>query len=665
MMNKRIAAILVACILVTQVSVGDVWEDVAGYQYGDEPNPCEQAEKLLQETPVGDYGRIEMKLIALVASKNSTQPGKAVACRFLQQVGTKRCIPAVSGLLSHEILSDYARLVLERLKSDEADKAMRGALEKAPDKAKIGILGSLAERRDSKAVKSAGRLAHSRNPAVAKAAIATLGKIGGKEAARQLSSLKPAQELVRTQMQAMVACAGSLSGSDAVALCDKVLAGTCASCRIAALRVLTTADAAKASALIAGAIQSSDVKLRRGGLSIVADTRGERLTKDMLKLIRRLPPDRKAGLIVALGARGDKAALNSIMGSIRSDQAVVRDAAISAVSKLGDAGVVKLLLSTADSPELRSGVAKAIAGMGGESINTALVESLRSRTLRKAAIEASIARGCTEAAPDLLKLVKDNDPDVRKGAWAGLGALGDDDDMSSVMEAVVKIKEAKDLSYAEAAVRKMFSRAENRSKCFKAIAEHYAQATEGIKGVILDLGVGAGDSNALRLERNALESPNKQLYARALRALAKWPNKSACSDLLSQAQSASEEVDRIVALRGYIRIAGTETAGLSAADRLEMLKTATRLAKRNEEKKQIVSGLQYAVSPESLEMLKQYVDDPAFQAEAETSAANLIEKLYKRHPGEVKAMAEQLANSKNKNVAKKAQKIVAELKKTK
>ncbi len=212
MMNKRIAVMLVACILVTQVSFGDVWEDIAGYQYGDEPNPCEQAEMLLQETPINEYDQVEEKLIAVVASKDATQAGKAVVCRFLQQVGTERCIPAVSGLLYDEILSDYARLVLERLKCEEADKAMREALEKTPDKVKIVILGSLGERRDEKAVKSAGKLVHSSNSALAKAAIQAIGKIGGKEAAECLSTMIPAEKLVPIQMQAMVECARSLSG---------------------------------------------------------------------------------------------------------------------------------------------------------------------------------------------------------------------------------------------------------------------------------------------------------------------------------------------------------------------------------------------------------------------------------------------------------------------
>ncbi|MHC4744564.1 MAG: HEAT repeat domain-containing protein, partial [Planctomycetota bacterium] len=497
MMTKRIAVMLIVYILVTQTSFGDVWEDIAGYEYGDDPNPCEQAEALLQETPINEYSKIEDKLIAVVASKDATQTGKTIACRFLQQVGTEKCIPAVSGLLRDEILSDYARLVLERLKSEKADKAMRDALNKAPDKARVGILASLAERRDKKAVKSACNLANSGNTAVTKAAIQAIGKIGGKEAARCLSSMKPTENLVPIQMHAMIECARSLSGKDAASLCEKVLAGTYSPCRIAALRELANVDAARASSLIAGAIKDSDAKFSRGGLGIVAGTKGEKLTRDMLDLLDELSSNQKAELIVALGARGDKTALKGIMKYINSEDTVIRDASITAVSKLGDASVVKPLLSTADSPKLRESVTRAIAGMEDDKINAVLVESLKNRNLRMAAIQASIARGCTEAVPILLKLVQDKDPDVREQSWTGLAALASADDMDSIMKTVVEIKKAEDLSNAEGVVRKVFSRAENRSKCFEVIARYYEPATETTKSFILDLAAATGDSNAL------------------------------------------------------------------------------------------------------------------------------------------------------------------------
>ena len=98
---------------------------------------------------------------------------------------------------------------------------------------------------------------------------------------------------------------------------------------------------------------------------------------------------------------------------------------------------------------------------------------------------------------------------------------------------------------------------------------------------------------------------------------------------------------------------------------MERLNTAIGLAKRNEEKKQIVSGLQHVKSLEALDMLGQYMDDPALQAEARMSAANLAWDLRASHPTEARAMAKKLLESKNRTVADKARKTIADLDKKK
>lgn len=93
--------------------------------------------------------------------------------------------------------------------------------------------------------------------------------------------------------------------------------------------------------------------------------------------------------------------------------------------------------------------------------------------------------------------------------------------------------------------------------------------------------------------------------------------------------------------------------------------SAIVLAKRNEEKKQIVSGLQHVKNLEALDMLGKYMDDPALQAEARISTANLIWDLRASHPTEARAMARQLPASKDRAVAEKARKTISDLDKNK
>ena len=668
MISKLIATILMTSVLTTQTVVADVWQDIGGYKYGDEPNPCEKAEALLQETGAAQYRSIEDKLIGVLRSKRSTQDGKSIACRFLQRIGTERCIPAVSALLDDEILCHYARLVLERLECEAADKAMREALLNVPDRAKIGILGSLGVRRDRNSVGRVRKLTTSRNLAVAAAAIEALGKIGGLEAAKHLLLMPvtpPKKKLQSARMKAMVACARTLAPAGAAALCVKVLAGPDVPSRTAALRQLTIADAERAFPFIAKALKGSDAKMYQCAINVVADTSNRKLTVAMTGLLEQLPRERRADLIVALGTRGDAAALKPVSRYVSSEDTAMRRAAVKAVSKLGDGGVVKLLLEAADSPEMSATVTRAVAGMKGDRIDAVLIDSLGDGNLVRPAIKVCVARGCTEAVPTLLKLVQDRNPDVRQDAWAGLGALAGDDHVEAVMDIVLDIKDTGDLSRAQAAVKGIFSHADDRSKCFKAVAARYPQASAATRVAILELGAAIGDSDALKLQKSALKSPDKKLSGAALRVLAKWPNESAAADLLELAGNATKTVDRIVALRGYIRIAGLNTAKLSDTERVGMLKIAMNLAARSEEKKQIIGALQNIKSIESLKMLEQYLDNPALKTEAQMSAANLLWDMRKRHPAEVAAIARKLAASDSKAVAQKANRTLKDLSKNK
>ena len=660
---RQIITILVASVLLNQIVAADVWQDIAAYNYGDDPNPCEQAEALLQETAVTQYRPIEDKLIAVLKSNASTRDGKSIACRFLQQIGTDRCIPAVSALLDDEILNHYARLVLERLESDAADKAMRDALEAVPDNAKIGILGSLGVRRDRKAVEQVSKLTASRNAAVAAAALETLGKIGGPEAAQQLSSAKLPKNLQPARMKAMVACARSVPPADAVALCQEVLAGTDTAARIAAMRQLTIADPTKASPVIADAIRAGDARIRKGAIAVVADTKGGRFTAVMTGLLGQLPAERRAELIVALGTRGDKVALVPVRRYLDSEEIATRRAAVKAAGKLGDAGVVRSLLAAADSPAMGETVTRAIVGMEDDRVDTILVDSLSNDDLKRQAIKACVARGCKQAVPALLKLAQGEDSDIRRDAWAALGSLAADKHMDSIMSIVLDMSDAADLGHAEAAIKGLFSRAADRSKCFEAAAARYPRAAEATKALILELGAAVGDSNALKLVKSALKSPDKQTSGSALRALAKWPNELAAADLLELAANASKAVDRIVALRGYIRIAGLKTARLSDKKRVEMLRTAMNIAARVEEKKQVIGALQNVKSLESLRILQQHFNSAELKTEAQMSAANLVWDMRKRHPDEVAAIAEKLADSTNRRVAEKAQRTLKDLSK--
>ncbi len=654
-----LAAVLV--LLAAQTAGADLWDDLARYEYGDPSNAGQAVEKALQDTPVAEYGRLETGLIRVVTDPKATQTGKAIACRMLQQVGTERCIPAVAPLLTDPILSHYARLVLQRLESPKADQAMREALPRVPARLQVGILGSLGERRDRLAVPLAADLARSRDAAVAAAAIQALGKIGGPDAAEALLALHPAPGLGPVHLRAMARCAASLPPVQAVALCEKVLAGSYRPARVAALKVLATADPAKAAPRLAEAIRGDDRILRDGALVVVAETRGEVLTRAMTDLLKTLPAGRQASLVLALGSRGDRTALEAVLPLLRAEAPAVRRAALKAVARLGDARTVRPLLALARSPEERATVAKVLVQMTAEGIGQAVVDALADPALRRAAIEAAVARGCAAAVPPLLDLARTGDAETQKAAWTAVAALAGAEHIEPLMKALVAAKGAEQRAAAEDALRKVLARVEEKEACFQTLARYFEAAAEPTQTTILALGAVSGDPAALALERKALASGKPRLAQAALRALAAWPNASAADDLLRLAKTAPSEADRLMALRGYIRIAGLETADLKPAQRVAMLKTALGLASRPEEKKLAIAALQRAPTPKALDLLKEAMAEPALRAEAEMAAAALTWDLRKKYPEKVADLARQLAASPNKTVAGKARRTLAEL----
>jgi HEAT repeat protein len=497
------------------------------------------------------------------------------------------------------------------------------------------------------------------DPAVSAAAISALGKIGGKSAARCLRRLKPMESLKPAYMTALLDCARSLKGSDAVSLYTLVLADK-TSQRIGALSGMLAADEKKAISLMADFIKGDDVRMSSGALTLVCGQKSERLTKAMAELLGTLPDEKKPALMAALGARGDPAALGSIAACMASTNEVVRSAAVKAASKIGDDGMVKILLG------MNGGATEAIARMPGSGVNDALMKALEDNSLKVSAIRAIVARNCVAAVPSLFKLLNDGDPEVRKASWNGLGSLATEDDIDQKARIAFALKDEGELACGVAAVRKVCAYARDKAKRFDVIAGYYDGTTDDAKLTIVDLASLVGSPSAMDIVNKAMNSANKELRSSAVRSLAAWCNESAAGALLELAKNAPEEGDRLQTLRGYIRIAG-DGPNLNPDQRGEMLKKAAELATRADEKKLVIGALGAAHNAVTLTIVNRYMDDPALRDEAEQYAATILEHICIDHrdkdfpADEVKDLANKLLTSKNQGFVDRAKKTLADV----
>ncbi len=117
-------------------------------------------------------GRKQAELIEILKSPKATEFEKAKACQRLAVVGTKDAVPALAALLPDERLNCYARSGLEGIADPAADEALREAAAKLHGRQLVGVLISIGQRRDAKAVDLLGKLLTDKDETVASAAAA-------------------------------------------------------------------------------------------------------------------------------------------------------------------------------------------------------------------------------------------------------------------------------------------------------------------------------------------------------------------------------------------------------------------------------------------------------------------------------------------------------------
>ncbi len=140
--------------------------------------PRETAEKIMTLD--------EKKLIKILKSSKSTQFAKAKACQRLAVIGTKQAVPALSALLADPKFGHYARFSLEPIPDASVDDALRRALRQLKGRLLVGVINSIAHRRDPKAVEALAELIDDSDAEIAASAAAALGRIGTLDSAREL-----------------------------------------------------------------------------------------------------------------------------------------------------------------------------------------------------------------------------------------------------------------------------------------------------------------------------------------------------------------------------------------------------------------------------------------------------------------------------------------------
>jgi HEAT repeat protein len=148
-------------------------------------------------------GLNQAQLVQFLKDPKATAFQKAKSCQRLAVVGNREAVPALAALLKDEKLGVWARFGLQPIADPSVDDALRNALAEAKGGPLVGVINSIAYRKDAKAVPALAKLLYNADTAVAEAAAWALGKLSGPQSAKALQDgLSKAKGPARTAMAA-------------------------------------------------------------------------------------------------------------------------------------------------------------------------------------------------------------------------------------------------------------------------------------------------------------------------------------------------------------------------------------------------------------------------------------------------------------------------------
>ena len=575
------------------------------------------------------------KLVAVLKS-DATQKEKADACRELARIGTKDAVAPLAALLPDEKLSHMARYALETIPDPAVDKALRDAAGKLQGRLLVGVIGSIGVRRDAKAVKLLAKLLHVPDNDVAQAAARALGSIGNPPAAKAL--LKALDEVpLRNQLafcEGLLRCAETAAAKGhrqaACAMYDRLRkVAAPQQVRAAALRGAILNRHQDKLPLLTLALHNDDFTLVCAAVRTAQEMPGPEITRLLAGELPALPADRQILLIQTLARRADTEALPALLAAARTGEKPVRLAAIRAVGEFGNASALPVLvelLGDADK-DIAAPAQECLGSLPGKEVDDAVIKMLSSGPAdrRIIAMDLIVRRRMTSAVPALFDAAQGSDPKIRIAAVKKIGELAGPSELPRLLDLLAGANSPEDLDATEQALSAICVKATDPASCVGQVETRLAQAPPAQKCALVRVLGAVGGANALKAVRAAVNDPNVEVRAAAIRALAGWSTADVAPDLLELAKNAASPTDKMICLRGYLRLAGQ--ADLPVDKRLTLCRQAVALAQKDDEKKLLLAALGGIASVESLDLITPYLDEAGTKEEAATAAVDVSDKL--------------------------------------
>ncbi|HUU10529.1 MAG TPA: HEAT repeat domain-containing protein [Phycisphaerae bacterium] len=582
---------------------------------------------------------------------NAPLPAKWDAARLLARTAPGSMAPALADLLGDPKVGDLARCALEAMPGPAADDALRAALPGLKGTPLVGAIQSIGVRRDAKAVEPLAHLLAGADAEAASAAAFALGRIASAPAAQALAkaegtappSLKGA--IQESLLQAADAAAAQGRADEAVAVYDRLRTSQGSSpVRMAAVRGAIVARGPAGLPLLLEYLGGDDLVALGVALRVATDElRTPEVTRALADAVAKLPADRRPMVIQALGNRGDAAALPALLAAAKTGDKPLRLAALRTLARLADAQAVPVLATAAGDAdaEVASAAQNALLGLPGKEVGAEILGMVDGPEVGRRLLGVRLAqrRALASAMPALLKAAKATEPPLRLAALRTIRDLAGEADLPALLDLLAEAQGAQERDTAERATALAVARSEHPDACVDRCVARMAAGGPEFKGSLLRVLRGIGGPKALQTVRAALSDP--ALQDAAIRAMTDWPDLSAGKDLLDLATSAPQANYRILAFRGFLRLADQNKS--DPKGQLKMIDQARQMAKSAETKRLVLGTLAGVKDAAALQMGLAMAQDTEVRAEGVLATLKVAEALARSQPAAVREAMKELA----------------------
>ena len=610
--------------------------------------------------------REESRLLAVLASAAPLAERESAVVR-LHRVGSERAVPELAKLLSDAELSHAARHALEPMPFASAGRALAEALTTTAGPVRLGLISSLASRREMTAVPAlAPLLRDAADVAAAEAAAHALGMMPDASALAVLEAAWPETtgSVRAAVLDALLAQAWRLLDAGESREAGRVFRSIHSverdpRVRLAADEGMIRAAGAVGLALVRAGLTGTVEPERAAALRVIEDLPQPGLGALLRELLPQLSPALQRSILEGWLRRAEPPPREVVRSLLASAEVETRLAAIRGLGQVGGADDVAALLALAvgTEPERRTArLALTTLRAGG------VTDTLRQRARdgegaeRLEAVRALGERADRAAVKDLLALAGSADDALRLAALRSLALVLDQANVADLVGSVAAAPDAIRRGEGGRALALTLGRLQpaSGSPALLALTRAIKGAVPEVRAALVTASGGVVASEVREILRGALSDEAPAVRSAALNALGTTNDPRLLPDARELAVRGGDEAAREAGTRAAARLLAREGSGVSLEDRVSFYRAVAATGPNLAQRRVVLNALASGRTREELDLAVRWLDDEVSAGDAATAVVRLAPRVPDARPALAalrRVQAKELTNVTKEEVA--------------